>query len=215
MATSDKLFEKIDLALKDKKSSELFIVYFGIFIIIAVIVYLYIFPISEQMLKQTKREVANMKTKIAKETNYIRSKTVNGDKQYYVKKANAKIKSLKNQLENTIYANGYIDNKLKELSYLLYNDVNWANFIDDIAQSAKKYKVSINYIKNQFNELNYKKVEQILDIEVDANGNFNNLIKFINSIEESNLVVDIHELKMDIDKTIHTNFKIAVWGIKY
>jgi len=54
-----------------------------------------------------------------------------------------------------------------------------------------------------------------LDVEVDANGNFNNLIKFINSIEESNLVVDVHDLKMDIKKSIHVNFKIAVWGIKY
>ena len=46
-------------------------------------------------------------------------------------------------------------------------------------------------------------------------GNFNNLIKFINSIEESNLVVDVHSLTMDIKKTIHVNFKIAVWGIRY
>jgi len=215
MATSDKLFEKIDLALKDKKSSELSIIYMGIFIIIAAIVYLYVFPVSESMLNRTKKDVANMKSKIAKETNYIRSKTVNGDKRYYIKQAKAKIKSIKAQLANTIYANGYIDNKLKELSYLLYNDVNWANFIDNIAQNAKKYKVNINYIKNQFNELNYKKVEQILDIEVDAKGRFNDLLKFINSIEESKLVVDIHELAMDIDKGIHTNFKIAVWGIKY
>jgi len=121
----------------------------------------------------------------------------------------------KNKLQATIFANGYIDTKLRELSYLLYNDVNWANFMDDITKNAKKYKVNINFIKNKFNELNYKKVEQALDIEVDANGNFNNLIKFINSIEESNLVVDVHSLTMDIKKSIHVNFKIAVWGIKY
>jgi hypothetical protein len=215
MATSDKLLEKIDLALKDKKSSELSIVYMGIFIIIASIIYLYDFPISEQMLKETRSGLNQIKAKINKESNFIKMKTVNGDKLFYIKKAKAKIKDTRGKLEATIYENGYIDNKLKELSYLLYNDVNWANFIDNIAKDAKKYRVNINYIKNQFNELNYKKVEQILDIEVDASGNFNNLIKFINSIEESNLVVDIHALKMDIDKKIHVNFKIAVWGIKY
>ncbi len=215
MATSDKLLEKIDLALKDKKSSELSIIYLGIFIIIATIVYLYIFPISKQMLKETKGRLSQIKTKIDKESNFIKMQTVNGDKLFYVKKARTKIENTKNKLEATIYKNGYIDNKLRKLSYLLYNDVNWANFIDNIAKNAKKYKVSINYIKNQFNELNYKKVEQILDIEVDANGNFNNLIRFINSIEESNLVVDVHALEMNIDKNIHVNFKIAVWGIKY
>jgi Ni,Fe-hydrogenase I large subunit len=215
MVTSDKFFEKIDTALKDKKSSELSIIYAGIFIIIATIVYLYVFPVSEQMLKQTKNQLQAMKTKIAKEKSYIRSKTVAGDKFFYVKKVKAKIKQTKEKLSSMIFANGYIDTKLRELSYLLYNDVNWANFIDDITKNAKKYRVNINFIKNRFNELNYKKVEQALDVEVDANGNFNNLIKFINSIEESNLVVDVHELTMDIKKTIHVNFKIAVWGIKY
>ncbi len=215
MAASDKILEKIDIALKDKKSNELSIIYAGIFIVIAAIVYLYVLPESTQMLKNTKMQLSQIKNKINKETNYIRFKTVNGDKFYYIKIAKQKIKNTKGKFESTIYKNGYIDNKLKELSYLLYNDVNWANFIDDIAQNAKKYHVKINYIKNKFNILNYKKVEQILDIEVDANGNFNNIIKFINSIEESKLVADVHDLKMDIDKNIHINFKIAVWGIKY
>ena len=215
MAASDKILEKIDLALKDKKSNELSIIYAGIFIVIAAIVYLYVLPEGTQMLKDTKMQLSQIKNKINKETNYIRFKTVNGDKFYYIKIAKQKIKNTKDKFESTIYKNGYIDNKLKELSYLLYNDVNWANFIDDIAQNAKRYHVKINYIKNKFNILNYKKVEQILDIEVDANGNFNNIIKFINSIEESRLVADVHDLKMDIDKNIHVKFKIAVWGIKY
>ena len=215
MAASDKILEKIDIALKDKKSNELSIIYAGIFIVIAAIVYLYVLPESTQMLKNTKMQLSQIKNKINKETNYIRFKTVNGDKFYYIKIAKQKIKKTKDKFESTIYKNGYIDNKLKELSYLLYNDVNWANFIDDIAQNAKKYHVKINYIKNKFNTLNYKKVEQLLDIEVDANGDFNNIIKFINSIEESKLVADVHDLKMDIDKNIHINFKIAVWGIKY
>jgi len=215
MATFDKILEKIDIALKDKKSNELSIIYAGIFIVIAAIVYLYVLPESAQMLKDAKMQLSQIKNKINKETNYIRFKTVNGDKFYYIKVAKEKIRNTKSKFESTIYKNGYIDNKLKELSYLLYNDVNWANFIDDIAQNAKRYHVKINYIKNKFNILNYKKVEQILDIEVDANGNFNNIIKFINSIEESKLVADVHGLKMDIDKNIHVNFKIAVWGIKY
>lgn len=215
MVASDKLFEKIDLALKDKRSSELSIIYAGIFIIIATIAYLYVFPLSKNVLEQAKRDTNTMKSKIAKEKNYIRSKTVAGDKFFYIKKAKQKIKIAKDQLQSTIFANGYIDTKLRKLSYLLYNDINWASFIDDITRNAKKYGVSINFIKNQFNPLNYKKVEQALDIEVDANGNFNNIIKFINSIEESKLVVDVHSLTMDIKKTIHVDFKIAVWGIKY
>ncbi len=215
MTTFEKLFEKIDYIFKDKKNSELSIVYISIFVIIFAISYLYIFPIGERILSQAKNETKNLKIKITKEKNYIASKTVNGNEMFYVQKSKRDLKNLKNILEVSIYNNGYIDNKLRELSYLLYNDINWANFIDNISKDAKRNNVNINYIKNKFNKLNYKKVEQIIEIEVDADGSFDNLLKFINSIEESNLIVDIHSLKMNVNKDIHVNFKIAVWGIKY
>lgn len=211
MATLD----KIDAILENKKSSELFLIYAGIFIIIAAIAYLYIYPFSDRTLRQTKSQLNILKGKILKEQAYIASKTVNGDSYYYIKKAKSDIRRSKEKLQNIIFANGYIDDKLRKLSYLLYNDANWANFLNTITKNAKKYNVSINLIKNRFHKLNYKKVEQALDVEVDANGNFHNIIKFINSIEESNLIVDVHTMTMDVKKSIHVDFDIAVWGIKY
>ena len=207
--------DKIDAILENKKSSELFLIYAGIFIIIAAIAYLYIYPFSDRTLRQTKSQLNILKGKILKEQAYIASKTVNGDSYYYIKKAKSDIRRSKEKLQNIIFANGYIDDKLRKLSYLLYNDANWANFLNTITKNAKRYNVSINLIKNRFHKLNYKKVEQALDIEVDANGNFHNIIKFINSIEESNLIVDVHTMTMDVKKNIHVDFDIAVWGIKY
>ena len=207
--------DRIDAILENKKSSELFLIYAGIFIIIAAIAYLYIYPFSDRTLRQTKSQLNILKSKISKEQAYIASKTVNGDSYYYIKKAKSDIKRSKEKLQNIIFANGYIDEKLRKLSYLLYNDANWANFLNTITKNAKKYNVSINLIKNRFHKLNYKKVEQALDVEVDANGNFHNIIKFINSIEESNLIVDVHTMTMDVKKSIHVDFDIAVWGIKY
>ncbi len=215
MMVSNKIFDKIDNALKDKKDSELYIIYIGIFIVLATISYLYIFPISHKMLSISKEQVTTMTNKVNKERNYINSKTVNGDKNYYIKKEKKKIEMLKAQLSNVDYASGYIDNKLKSLSYLLDDDTNWANFINSIATNARKYNVNVNFIKSQFNKINYKKVEQVLDIKVDANGRFNNVMKFVNSVEESKLVVDVNDLNMTVKKGINVNFNIAVWGMKY
>ena len=209
------MFDKVDAVLENKRESELFLIYIGIFLIIATIAYLYIYPVSERVLNQTKNQINILKSKILKEQAYIASKTVNGDNYYYIKKAKTNIKKSKEKLQNIIFINGYIDEKLRKLSYLLYNDVNWANFLDNITKNAKKYNVSINLIKNTFHKLNYKKVEQALDVEVDANGNFHNIMKFINSIEENSLIVDIHTMTMDVKKNIHVDFDIAVWGIKY
>lgn len=211
-----KMFDNIDKALQNRKESELYLIYTGIFLVIASISYLYIYPASDRMLKKSRRDLAQVQTKIAREENYIKSKSINGDSKIYIQKIRNGIKKQEHRLEDTIYANGYIDTKLRELSYLLYSDVNWANFIDNIAKDAKRYNVEINYIKNKFNKLNYQKVEQALDIEVDANGNFRNLMKFVNSVEKSKLVVDVYKMRMGIGKkSINLNFKVAVWGIKY
>ena len=209
------MFDKIDTFLENKKESELLLIYIGVFLVIAMIAYLYIYPFSEKVLTKTKSQLYELKGKISREQAYIASKTVNGDSYYYIKKAKSNLEKSKEKLQNTIFINGYIDEKLRKLSYLLYNDVNWANFLDNITKNAKKYHVSINLIKNTFHNLNYKKVEQALDVEVDANGKFHNIMKFINSIEESDLIVDIQAMTMDVKNNIHVDFDIAVWGIKY
>jgi lipopolysaccharide export LptBFGC system permease protein LptF len=208
-------FDKIDEYLKDKKSSEVSLVFFMIFAVIAVIVYLYVFPITEKNLKQTKRAVLNMNQKLNQERSYLRSITVNGDKEFYIKKMQQEIRETKILLEKTSYENAYVDSKLKELSYLLFNDKNWANFLDSIAFLAKQNHINIQSIKNEFTKLDFQKIDKVLNVTVDFSGSFQNILKFINSLEESQLVVDIYELNLKSSNTIEGTLNIAVWGMKY
>ncbi|MCD8544737.1 MAG: hypothetical protein LRY52_07750 [Sulfurospirillum cavolei] len=60
-----------------------------------------------------------------------------------------------------------------------------------------------------------QKIEQILSLKVDFNGSFSDTMKFMNAIEESELVVDIYELNCTGKKNIEGQFNIAVWGMKY
>lgn len=208
-------FDKIDEYLKDKKSSEISLVFFMIFAVIAVIVYLYVFPITENNLKQTKRATLNMNQKLNQELSYLRSITVNGDKEFYIKKMRKEIAESKILLERTSYENAYVDNKLKELSYLLFNDTNWANFLDSIAYLAKKNHIQVQSIKNEFTKLDFQKIDKVLNVTVSFSGSFQNILKFINSLEESQLVVDIYELNLKSSNMIEGTFNIAVWGMKY
>ncbi len=41
------------------------------------------------------------------------------------------------------------------------------------------------------------------------------MIKFMNQIEESELVVDIYNIQLESNQTINANFKVSVWGINY
>ncbi|MBF6675159.1 hypothetical protein CSPB13538_07600, partial [Campylobacter sp. RM13538] len=74
----------------------------------------------------------------------------------------------------------------------------------------------IQKIKNEFKILTPQKIQQALNISIDLEGKFDNILEFINSIEESKLIVDIH--KMDIVATQNSligKIDISVWGVKY
>lgn len=213
----DIIFDKIDNYLKDKKSSEVSILFFLLFIMVSFLSYSYIYPITDKKLQQTSRLAKDMDKKLFDETSYIRSvsKDKDIDEAFIIKKMKQEIETSKLLLEKTTFTNAYVDNKLKELSYLLFNDENWAKFLNSITRLAQEYSIDIKLIENKINEPSIQKIEQILNLKVDFNGHFANTIKFINALEESELVVDVYELTCVGQKNIECQVNIAVWGMKY
>ena len=215
MNNFDVIFDKIDNYLKDKKSSETSILFFLLFVIVGFLSYSYIYPITDAKLKQTSRLAKDMDKKLLDETSYIRSISKDIDEAFVIKKVKQDIETSKLLLENTTFTNAYVDNKLKELSYLLFNDENWAKFLNSITRLAQEYNIDIKLIENKINEPSIQKIEQILNLKVDFNGHFTNSVKFINALEESELVVDVYELTCLGQKNIECQVNIAVWGMKY
>ncbi len=215
MSSSRNIFEKLDIALSNKKSSEVSLILLMLFVFIGFISYAYIFPITNKKLKYTKRNLNTMKKKVVAEKNYLRSVTRNGDTHYYINQARKDIANTKNELADTTNMNAYIDNKLKNLSYLLFNNQNWAKFLDSITLLAQQNKVKVKIIENSINKPNLQKIEQILTLKVKFNGKFKNVMKFINAVEESKLVVDIYDLNLKGATGIDGYVNIAVWGMKY
>ncbi len=215
MNNFDVIFDKIDNYLKDKKSSETSILFFLLFVIVGFLSYSYIYPITDAKLKQTSRLAKDMDKKLLDETSYIRSISKDIDEAFVIKKVKQDIETSKLLLEKTTFTNAYVDNKLKELSYLLFNDENWAKFLNSITRLAQEYNIDIKLIENKINEPSIQKIEQILNLKVDFNGHFTNSVKFINALEESELVVDVYELTCLGQKNIECQVNIAVWGMKY
>lgn len=208
-------FDKIDNYLKGKKSSELSLVFLMVFVAIGFVLYTTLFPVTEKILKKTKNSHKSINSKLSQEKAYLNSVTRNGDKNFVIKKMTGEVNNQKKILQDTKYANAYVDTKLKELSYLLFNDKNWARFIDSIAFIGQKYGVEIGLISNSFFEPNLQEIKQVLTVNINFNGEFNNVLKFINELEESDLVVDINNLNLESSDTITGTIEIAVWGMKY
>lgn len=211
----DALFEKIDLYLGGKKPNEANLLIFMVALLIAFIAYTYAFDPASDYFKKSQREFTQTTNKFNVEKSYMDSITVNGDSNFYINKLDREIEQAKIDLERIIYTNGYVDNKLKELSYLLFNDKNWAIFLDQLALLASTNSVDLKSIANEFKEPTLQKIEQILTISLELDGNFVNILRFINAIEESRLVVDIYEMSLKSGYPLEGTIKIAVWGMKY
>ncbi len=203
--------DQIDAFFNSKKPSEASLLYVGAMLFIGYLVYQFLFLQTDANLKMTKTNLQTIKKKVDGENMYLSSNTP--QKLQLLKKS---VEDKYKEFDDTNYKISYVDNTLTELSYLLFDDESWATFVDDISRLAKKHKVEIIEIANKFFEPTFQKITHVVEVDVKSRGNFSNMVKFLNEIEESQMVIDIHniEIKKPDDK-LEGSFKIAVWGMKY
>lgn len=209
------IFERIDDYFEGKKQSDVYVIIIAIVLVIIFLVWYFIFPVSQSYFSLKQSENQDITKKLNLEKNYLNEKTVNGDDKYFIKQLNQQIKSANDQLASIQKTNTYIDNKLKELSYLLFNNKNWAKFLDSISNIANRHNVKVIKIKSEVNEPDFQKVKQILNVHTKVIGNFHGIMNFINELEESMLIVDVYNINLEGKNGIESIVDIAVWGMKY
>lgn len=204
--------EKIDNYFKDKKNSDKYVIYLAVGLILAALIYLLMYDEAEQYFNQNNNQFLQTQSKLTKRTNELTTLK----RENKVNRLQVDIKQQNTRLEELVYKDNYIKDKLTQLSYLLYNKKNWANFLDNLSKNAQSYKLEVDEISNKINEAKKYTIEKVLNVKMVLKGSFQNLIKFINSIEEQDLVVDVHKLDILKDKNdVNTSLEIAVWGMKY
>jgi len=205
------LFDQIDDFFNSKKPSEASMFLGVIALGIAYGVYQFIFLETDKSLSNTENQIAAVKQKVNTEQNYLNTHSV-----ATLSKAKSDLKQKKLAFDDTIYKMSYVDNTLTELSYLLFDDQAWANFVDNISYLAKKYHVNIEEIGNKFYTPTFQKITHVVEVDVKSNAKLKNMVKFLNAIEESQLVVDVNDIELAKPKeNVEGSFKIAVWGMKY
>jgi len=208
------LAQKIDNFFSQRKQSEKILIYTSIFILVLAIAYQYLMPISEDFLRRAKSQKQQIETKLNMDMAYLNAMKVNGDQEYYVKYYAKEIAQQKELFKKIADKKAYLDHKIKELSYLLYNKRKWAEFLNSITHKAAKNGVDVDYIANNFLDIT-KEFGHVLEIEVGCNGDFHGLVGFLNDIEQSDLVVDIYALRMVGANPTQLQFKVSVWGISF
>jgi len=213
-AIADEL-EKMDKYFANKKESEKWLMILGVAGIITMIAYMYLLPYSEEMYKTTEAEKNRLNKSIAEKNKYLNSITIGGDRNFYIKKYDRDIKNRKNRIIKLDKKIAYINSSLNKLSPMLFNQKSWAIFLNSIAENAKVNNIELDFIKNRYTDTQGS-FGHVLEIEVGTTGDFKNVVKFLNVLEQNTLVTDIYSsILKGTQKGINADINISVWGINH
>lgn len=206
-STLDKIDEQFS---NEEDKGKMYIMYIVVAGLIGYLIFTSIIPQADSYFKQNEQRNRKLTSDLISEKNYLarNTKQTINTKRGDLANANRRYDEIKK-------TNIYVDKKIRELSYLLFDDKNWANFLDSIATTAKKFNIEVKAIRNGINELTPQKIEQILNVEVKLRGSYHSIVKFINALEESMLIVDVYDIKLEGKESIEGLVNIAVWGMKY
>lgn len=216
----DNTLVKIDNYFDGKKPSEVTLMLIMALVLSGVIAYYAVIQYAQDYYDNSMSTNGQTTDQLNKVNAYLDSVSQNNDRNndrnFKINQKQNELKQRQNELADAKNMNQYFDNKLRELSYLIFNEQSWADFLDSLALLANKNNVKITKIVNTFKEPNAQKIEQILDINVSVDGNYKDIIGYINAIEESKLVVDVNGIDINsTDGKLKGNMGIYIWGMKY
>ena len=207
--------EKMDKYFSTKKESEKWLMILGVAGIITFLAYTYLLPYAESVYKNSESKKNRLTKSIAEQKAYLNSITVGGDKNYYVKKYDRDIQNKKKQIVTLNKKIEYIDSNLNRLSGMLFNQKSWSNFLNSITENAKQNDIDIEFIKNRY--VNSKgNFGHVLEVEIGTTGNFKDVVKFLNNLEQNVLVTDVYSSSFQgNNEGISADINISVWGINH
>ncbi len=209
--------EALDTYFAPKKESEKWIVILGIAGVIAYLGYALLLPYTEDLYKTSERTKKSVQKSIADSNTYLRSITVGGDRDYYVKKFDQDIVNKKSNIVNLNNKIKFIDSNLAKLSDMLFNQKSWSKFLNSITSKAEVQNVDLQYITNKYVD-NNGSFGHVLEIGVGCKGEYKSIVKFMNEIEQNVLVTDIFKTDLSLDNNssdIVADIHISVWGINH
>ncbi|MDF1882499.1 type 4a pilus biogenesis protein PilO [Sulfurimonas sp. SAG-AH-194-C21] len=199
----------IDKVFAQKTQKDTYMIYMMVVAGIFAFAYVLFWDSSFAKFEQTRANVVNLDRKINADNSYLQinpeSKIINLDKQ---------IMQINDDMIVHKDNNAYIKSKIETISSLIYDERTWGEYLDSISKNAQKYHVKIKSFSNSYAQT-HNSFGHILDITISTTANYKNTFLFINSLETSDLVVDIHDFTIKAQNSLNTDLNISVWGITY
>lgn len=144
---------------------------------------------------------------------------LNTDKQYLSANPPERITQIEQETvaieqQHALYVqyNAYIKEQLERISSLYYDEKVWGAYLDSVSRYARTYNVKLMRYGNTLQTDN-SSFGHVLDISISSEAPYKNTLKFINALEQSYLVVDLHQLRFAAAEKLKGDLNISVWGI--
>ena len=199
----------IDSAFKEKTQKDKYMAYLMIVAVVFAFSYLLFWDSSFEEFESTRAKVVSLEKKIKADKLYLQR-----NPESKIAKLEKDIVAINKEMLMHKDNNAYIKSKIETISSLIYDERAWGEYLHSISKNAQKYNVKILNFTNRYSN-NKSSFGHILDISLKSTSNYKNTLKFINSLEQSDLVVDLHHLNIKAQSKLNTELKISVWGITY
>ncbi|MBN2815675.1 MAG: type 4a pilus biogenesis protein PilO [Campylobacterales bacterium] len=200
---------KIDTAFKEKSQKDIYMTYIMVIAIVFAFAYLFFWDSSFDSFEKTRQNVERLTTQIENDERYLQN-----NPESVIANFDTEILQLNTQIAEKKDTNAYIKTKIEAISSLIYDERTWGEYLDSISQNAQKYNMKIDTFSNKYASTE-NAFGHVLDITISSSGSYQNTLRFINSLEQSDLVVDIHNMNITADKKLLSDLNISVWGITY
>jgi Tfp pilus assembly protein PilO len=208
--TIEDYLQRIDASFKDKSKKDIYMTYVMIFSAIFAFSYLLYWDGAEAEFKTKRAQVVAVESKIASDQMYLQQNPPS-----VITRIENEIKEGQNQIVIYKDNNEYIKNKIEEISALVYDEQSWGEYLHSISKYAIQHDIKLLEFTNKFAKKENSSFGHVLNITINSTGDFKNTLKFINSLEQSDLVVDLHGLDIQAKQELESNLIISVWGITY
>ena len=200
---------QIDTTMQNKSKKDQYMIYFMIFFAIFTVAYSLFWDSSFEEYKRIDASIKRINQKITADQRYLQK-----NPPHKVQKLSNEIKAIEQQRAHYEEYNRYIKHKIESIASLVYDEQAWGEYLDSITTNAQKYHITLDKLTNTYMPTQ-NSFGHLLDITVNVHGRFKNTIHFINALERSDLVVDIHHFSLEANETLYSDFNISVWGIRY
>lgn len=197
----------LDQSLSTKSDRDKMMLFIIIFASLFTFSYLFFWESSEASFKVSHDKAVQVESDLNTDKQYLSLNPP--EKIAQIEQATVEIERQHGQY---VQYNVYIKEQLEQISSLYYDEKVWGAYLDSISRYARNYKVKLTQFGNTLQSDN-SSFGHVLDITISSEGPYKNTLKFINALEQSYLVVDLHKFHIAADAKLKGDLNISVWGI--